>query len=169
MRGMLGKGRSTSPLRSAAASSARGEKKAEPGALLGVLWPKRRRGQAARRRHGHPLGRAHADEGANDGAGALYSLSSSFALRSAARCCCAEERQVRGEERERGRKRMGLGFSGGRCRCVFVRAISPLSRRIERAFSRPRRASAPRGFAGPGCGLGAGSARIEKWAGPKEQ
>ena len=65
---MLGKGRPTSPLRSAAASPVRGEKKAKPGALLAGLWPKGCRSQAARRRHAHPLGSALAGEGVGDGA-----------------------------------------------------------------------------------------------------
>ena len=71
---MLGKGRPTSPLCSTVASPTRGEKKAELGALLAGLWPKGRRGQAARQRCAHPLGNAHADEGADDGAEALLAL-----------------------------------------------------------------------------------------------
>ena len=72
-----------------------GEKKAEPGALLVGLWPRGRRSQAARRRHAHPLGSAHAGEGVSDGASAPpFCLLDSLGCR----CRCAEER---GKERER--------------------------------------------------------------------
>ena len=49
------------------------EKKTEPGELFARARPKKRRGQAARRRRAHPLGSAHADEGAGDGAMAALS------------------------------------------------------------------------------------------------
>ena len=39
------------------------------GARLAGIRPQGRRGQAARRRRAHPLGSAHAGEGAGDGAG----------------------------------------------------------------------------------------------------
>ena len=48
--------------------TARGEKRAGPGALLAGLRPKGRRGQATRRRRAHPLGSAHTGEEAGDGA-----------------------------------------------------------------------------------------------------
>ena len=90
------------PHRCAALLSRRraGKRKGRPGALLAGIRPQGRRSQAARRQRAHPLGSAHAGEGADDDAGALCSLSP---LLPVARCCCAEERErsVSGEERER--------------------------------------------------------------------
>ena len=59
------------PRRCAALLSRRraGKRKGRPGALLARIQPQGRRGQAARRRRAHPLGSAHAGEGASDGAG----------------------------------------------------------------------------------------------------
>ena len=55
--------------------------------------PRGRRGQAARRQHAHPLGSAHAGEGAGDGAMAARSTVLLAQLRSVAR----------GAEKEKGR------------------------------------------------------------------
>ena len=68
-RGRKGRGWPTSPLRGTEVTPARGEKKGRPGAQLAGIRPQGRRGQAARRRRAHPLGSAHADEGADDGVG----------------------------------------------------------------------------------------------------
>jgi len=54
------------------------EKKTEPGSLLAGLNPRGHRGQATRRRRAHPLGSAHAGEGA--GGGAMVAVSLSVAL-----------------------------------------------------------------------------------------
>ena len=48
--------------------------------------PRGRHGQATRRRHAHPLGSAHADEGADDGAMATRSLAASARSPLALRC-----------------------------------------------------------------------------------
>ena len=51
-------------------AGARREKKGRPkGSRLAGIRPQGRRGQATRRRRAHPLGSAHAGEGAGDGAG----------------------------------------------------------------------------------------------------
>ena len=57
--------------------------------------PRGHRGQAARRRRGHPLGNAHAGEGAGDGTVAHCSTVFARSRLRSARCC------VRREERER--------------------------------------------------------------------
>lgn len=54
----------------------------------------------------------------------------SVALCSTARCCCAEERQVHGEERERGKNRMAPGFQGSRCGRRFVHTTCADGHRI---------------------------------------
>ena len=56
------------------------EKKTKLGELSARARPKKRCGQAARRRRAHPLGSAHASKGADDGAKALLSLSSALTL-----------------------------------------------------------------------------------------
>ena len=127
---MLGKGRPTSPLRSAAASPVRGEKKAKPGALLAGLWPKGRRGQVARRRCVHPLGSAHAGEGAGDGAMAALSVVSPARV-TRWRLRYAEERRESGDERE-SIETNELGFLIGRPQRRFHScdiAARPLDRR----------------------------------------
>jgi len=78
------------------------EKKTEPGELSARARPKKRRGQAARRRRAHPLGSAHAGEGGGDGAGARCSLSpSKLVARLRLRCAEREESGVDGERKER--------------------------------------------------------------------
>ena len=80
-------------------ASARGEE-GQAGALLAGLRPKGRRGQAARRWRAHPLGSAHAGEGASDGAiTPPFRPLDSLGLR----LRCGEES---GEERERAKKKM---------------------------------------------------------------
>ena len=59
-----------------AASSAREEKKGSSRGAARRARPRRRRGQAARRWRAHPLGSAHAGEGAGDGAMAARSTAS---------------------------------------------------------------------------------------------
>jgi len=109
-KGKMGKGRPTSPLCSATASSAREEKEAEPGALLAGLWPKGRCSQAARRWRAHPLGSALAGEGAGDG------TESSARSRSLSLGLCTIER-------EKGRSRMGVRVSADAAgRAFFIRA-----------------------------------------------
>ena len=54
-------------------AGARGKEGRTPGVLLAGLRPHECRGQAARWWRAHPLGSAHAGEGAGDGAGALCS------------------------------------------------------------------------------------------------
>ena len=83
-------------------------------------WPKGDRGQAARRRHAHPLGSAHAGEGAGDGAigCSLARCSLSVALAS---LLCEDRRERAAKKREKGKSRMTLGFWGPRPKSVFIR------------------------------------------------
>ena len=119
----------------------------------------------------------HAGEGAGDGAVApLLRLL-------VARCCGTRESRESGKERE-SRGESELGFLRRPASVGFYSpelTARPSDRRgrprSSGPASRPRRASALRGFAGPGpgCGLGAASARVEKLgqaillARPKEQ
>ena len=66
-RGRKVRGWPTSPLRGTTVTPARGEKKGRLG-LRSLGSDQGRRGQAARRRRAHPLGSAHAGEGADGGA-----------------------------------------------------------------------------------------------------
>ena len=56
------------------------EKKTEPGSLLVGLGQRGHRGQAARRRRAHPLGSAHAGEGAGGGAMVAFARSQSLVV-----------------------------------------------------------------------------------------
>ena len=92
-KGKRGKGWLTSP----SCTPVRGEKKGPAGgAQLAGIRPQGRRGQAARRRRAHPLGSAHAGEGAGDGAGARCSHSPLESLGAA----FAALRKESGEDRE---------------------------------------------------------------------
>ena len=97
--------------------------------------PRGHRGQAARRRRAHPLGSAHAGEGASGGAMATppFVALASLAL---GRCCAVLRRDEveRGEsgeeERERAKEGNGLGFGGRGCGRGFVLPIRARDRPI---------------------------------------
>ena len=86
-----------------AAACRGGGRKGRPGALLAGIRPQGRRGQAARRRRAHPLGNAHAGEGAGDGAGARCSIVSP--TRSLGDCCGGTEERRESADRRRERER----------------------------------------------------------------
>jgi hypothetical protein len=97
-KGKRGRGKprgSTSPL----CRTARGEKRAGPGALLVGLRPKGCHGQATRRRHAHPLGSTHTGEGVDDGV--VAPLLRLLLTRWLAPTALRRESGVRRRERER--------------------------------------------------------------------
>ena len=118
------------------------------GALLVGLWPKGRHSHAARRRCAHPLGSALAGEGAGDGA------ESSARFARFARARRAAEREGRREVRARVSTTQPGGGFFDQAKCRTAVGFDPTAR-SHRATQRPRRASVPRRFAGPGprCGL----------------
>ena len=100
------------------------EKRAEPGALLAELRPKGRRGLAARRRRAHPLGSAHVDEGAGDGAIAPpFRPLDSLGL-------WLRYGEESGKERE-SKEENAARVTGRQLSTGFDPATSPRSRRIE--------------------------------------
>ena len=86
----------------------RGRRRAEPGAAARRARPRGHRGQAARQRRTHPLGSAHAGEGAGDGAMATRSTAS------LARCVAWLREKGRGE------RGMGLGFKADAAERVLI-------------------------------------------------
>ena len=114
----------------------RGRRRVEPRAAARWARPRGRRGQAARRRRAHPLGSAHAGEGAGGGAMAAppFVALASLAL---GRCCAAQrrdevERGESGEEERESKRQNELGFRDSQPRRrLLYRPILPLGRRMQ--------------------------------------
>ena len=107
--GKKGKGWSTSPLRSAIASSAHGEKRAEPGSLLAGLS---QGGAAARPLDGGALTRWGARTPTRGAATAPWLPAHSLRPLGRRSPCCGDERRESGEERESKEAEWPLGFRG---------------------------------------------------------
>ena len=103
------KGKRVARLTSPSSTPARaGKREADrKGARLAGIRPQGRRGQAARRRRAHPLGSAHAGEGAGDGAG-----TSLHALAVVARSVTEERKKSSEAKRERVRMPNGARVAG---------------------------------------------------------
>ena len=170
-KGKRGRGKprgTTSPL----CRTARGEKRFGPGALLAGLRPKGRRGQATRRQHAHPRWGARTPARGPATAPLLHCFTYSSLggwLR------CVAKREWSEVKRERGPKRMRLGFPRGGATSGFYPTENGA-----RSSDLIRRRGVTGPFNGPGgrarCGVlsaqahaaawVAARARVPSWAGP---